>query len=100
MSDRSLLQTWRARRRPDPPPAQVDLARLLLVGTGLWLAALVVCIVLWSTGDPAAARGAATSGVGILLGLVGLLWVRSGRLDDRTEDQPPGTSSTDNRPGP
>ena len=38
--------------RPSPPPLQVDTARVVLVGIGLWAVALVVLLVLGDRVDP------------------------------------------------
>ena len=37
---------------PSPPPLQVDTARVVLVGIGLWAVALVVLLVLGDRVDP------------------------------------------------
>lgn len=69
----------RARRRPElrdsPPPAAVDLRRLLLVGMALWAVALLVTGGLWLAGS-SGPRGALTCAAGILLGCWGLWWAR------------------------
>ena len=63
------------RRRPDPPPVRVDMGRVLLVGIGAWLVALIVTVVLWWV-------GAVTSTpvwscvAGATLGIAGLAWER------------------------
>ncbi|ARU50731.1 DUF2530 domain-containing protein [Cellulosimicrobium cellulans] len=66
------------RRRPDPGPWRVDLRVVILVGMGLWTVALVVCTVLLVTGT-IAPRAVATCGVGLVLGLLGLVWERRNR---------------------
>ncbi|NDO88045.1 DUF2530 domain-containing protein [Cellulosimicrobium composti] len=66
------------RRRPDPAPWRVDLRVVILVGMGLWAAALVVCAVLLATGA-LGPRAVATCAAGLVLGLLGLAWERRNR---------------------
>ena len=63
------------RRRADPPPVDVDMRRVFLVGLALWAVALGVAAVLWSVGviTPTPVWSCA-AGVG--LGFVGLAWER------------------------
>lgn len=61
---------------PDPTePIQVDLARVTGVGTLVWAAALVVCLVLAALGH-LSWTPVAVCAVGALLGLVGIRWSR------------------------
>ena len=64
------------RRLPDPEPARVDLRRVILVGTAVWLVALVIECVRWAKAVDGAARGVAICLAGIALGAYGLVWVR------------------------
>ncbi len=70
---------------PPPPAALVDLWRLVLVGSGVWLGVLVVALV---TGPPVLAW---TAVAGIVLGGIGLAimtWQRSAaRRGSRTAQQ-------------
>ncbi|QJW35880.1 DUF2530 domain-containing protein [Cellulosimicrobium protaetiae] len=66
------------RRRPDPAPWRVDLRAVILAGMGLWAVALVVCAVLLVTGA-LPPRAVATCAVGLLLGVLGLVWERRNR---------------------
>jgi len=63
-------------RRPDPPVAQTDDRRAMLVGTIAWAVALSVLLLF---AGPLIESGGgwvlATCGVGLLLGLLGLLYV-------------------------
>lgn len=75
----------RRARRPDPPPLETDDSTVVLVGTGLWAAALVVLLLLRVTGA-AEVRDwwLAMCVYGILLGLVGVRYVR--RHQEHTRD--------------
>lgn len=64
------------RRLPDPEPARVDLRRVILVGTAVWLGALVIECVRWANAADGAARGVAICVAGVALGAYGLAWVR------------------------
>ncbi|MDM7830528.1 DUF2530 domain-containing protein [Cellulomonas edaphi] len=70
------------RRRPvdDPPlvPLEVDLARVMVVGTALWSVALVVSVVLWLTGTIGAIP-VAVCAAGAVLGVLGWDWARRHR---------------------
>lgn len=81
----SLLDKLLRPERTPPPAVQVDLARVLLVGTGVWTVALVVCAVLGWTGatDWVPAVVCAT---GVVIGLGALGWARMRRPQ-------PGTAS-------
>ena len=58
--------------RKAPPPLRVDTARVVLIGTGLWAAALVVLLLLGDRVDPVwtwtcvAGIGLAAIGLGIM----------------------------------
>lgn len=67
--------------RPAPPPLQVDTARVVLVGLGLWTVALVVLLVL---GDRVDRMWTWTCVAAIALGALGL-WImkRQGQLPRR-----------------
>ncbi|GCD19875.1 DUF2530 domain-containing protein [Cellulomonas sp. H30R-01] len=74
----SLLDRLLRPERTPPPPVQVDLAHVLLVGTGVWVAGLVVCAVLGWTGatDWVPTVVCAT---GVVIGLGALAWARRRR---------------------
>ncbi len=56
-------------------PVPVDLTRVFLAGTGMWLVALVVAGVLAAAGN-VTTRTVITCATGTVLGLVALLWAR------------------------
>ncbi len=69
------------RRREDPPPVDVDMRKVILVGLGLWLGGLAVAVVLWRTGVITSSPGwSCVAGVG--RGLAGLVWERGHRDQD------------------
>jgi hypothetical protein len=69
------------RRREDPPTVDVDMRRVVLVGLALWVGGLVVAVVLWRTGI-ITVTPVWSCVAGVVLGLLGLLWVRGhGRID-------------------
>lgn len=63
------------RRRPDPPPVDVDMRRVFLVGLALWAVGLVVTVVLWRVGV-VTSTPVWSCVAGVALGLVGLGWDR------------------------
>ena len=67
----------RRARRPDPPPLETDDAKVVLFGTALWAAGLVVLLVL-RFADLADVRDwwLGMCLYGIALGLFGVLYVR------------------------
>lgn len=82
---RSLLDTLLHPRRTPPPPLDVDLARVMSVGTVVWALALVVTGAFWAFG---AATGT-TVGVcaaGTLVGVVGVVWSRRHVPDPQPAD--------------
>ncbi|WP_298461845.1 DUF2530 domain-containing protein [uncultured Cellulomonas sp.] len=66
------------RRRPDPPPVEVDMRRVFAVGIALWSVALVVCAVLWRTGA-AGTVPVWSCAAGLALGVMGMIWERRHR---------------------
>ncbi|WP_456786676.1 DUF2530 domain-containing protein [Cellulomonas sp. P5_C5] len=62
--------------RTPPPPVDVDLGRVMLVGTGVWAVAFVVAAVLAWGEDDASWMPAWVCATGVLLGLLGVLWAR------------------------
>lgn len=58
-----------------PPPVDVDLAKVMVVGIGLWAVGLVVTLALLLL-DRTDAVPAATCATGLVLGLLGLRWAR------------------------
>ena len=61
--------------RTPPPPVDVDLGRVMLVGTAVWAVALVVALVLALTGE-ASWMPAWVCATGMVLGLLGAGWAR------------------------
>lgn len=66
------------RRREDPPPVDVDMRRVLLVGLALWVAGLVVAVVLWRAGV-ITTTPVWSCVAGVALGFVALAWERTHR---------------------
>ncbi|KQT02234.1 DUF2530 domain-containing protein [Cellulomonas sp. Leaf395] len=62
--------------RTPPPPVDVDLGRVMLVGTGVWAVAFVVAVVLAWAGDDASWTPAWVCATGVVLGLLGMGWAR------------------------
>ncbi len=62
-------------RRPGPEPVHVSLRPVVLTGIAAWALALVVTLLLWAF-DVAGPLPAATCVAGMLLGVLGLDWVR------------------------
>ena len=74
-----LVDTLLHPQRTPPPPIDVDLARVMVAGTALWVVALVVALLRWA--DVVAAEWGWVCAAGVLLGVVGLLWARrNGRM--------------------
>ena len=63
------------RRREDPPPVEVDMRKVFLVGLLLWVVALAVFTALRAAGV-VGTTPVWTCTAGIVLGLVGLAWER------------------------
>jgi len=63
------------RRRADPEPVGVDLTGAFLVGTAVWIIALVVTLIRWHTGD-GTSTSVWTCVAGIVGGFGGLAWAR------------------------
>lgn len=69
-------------RKPAPKPVRVDLRTAFLVGTGLWAAALVICVILDALGyDVATPLIVCASGV--VVGVLMLIWEHFDRWDYR-----------------
>lgn len=62
--------------RTPPPPVDVDLGRVMLVGTGIWAVAFVVAVLLAWEDDDASWMPAWVCATGALLGVLGMLWAR------------------------
>lgn len=71
----TVMSTLLHPQRTPPPPIDVDLARVMWAGTGVWAAALPVTAVLWLLGV-ISGIWACTCAAGVVLGLVGVLWSR------------------------
>jgi hypothetical protein len=61
--------------RTPPPPVDIDLARVMLAGTGVWVVALLVSVVLAAT-DEASWMPTWVCATGVGLGFLGVLWAR------------------------
>ncbi len=72
-------------RRPDPEPAPVDLARVILVGTCVWAAVLIGAVIARVAGVAGAISWVWVAVVGVVLGLLGLLWTRRNRTRWQSE---------------
>ncbi|MBD7917221.1 DUF2530 domain-containing protein [Cellulomonas sp. Sa3CUA2] len=71
----TVLSTLMHPQRTPPPPIDVDLARVMGVGTAVWTVALLVTGVLWLTGV-VPGRWPSMCAAGAVLGLIGVLWAR------------------------
>jgi drug/metabolite transporter superfamily protein YnfA len=64
---------------------RVDSQRVLLIGTGMWLVALIVLLPFWSwLGRHDHRSWLWTCVAGVVLGLIGILLVRKHRSEGRT----------------
>jgi len=74
------MRLWlpESERRPDPAPARADARKAVLVGTALWILALVACLF---ARDPLARAGLDwlvwACAVGATIGLIALLVVQA-----------------------
>lgn len=73
--------------RTPPPPVDVDLARVMLVGTAVWAVAFVVALVLALTGE-ASWMPAWVCAAGMVLGLLGAGWARRNTARQKDRAQP------------
>ena len=74
--------------KPAPPPLRVDTVRVVLIGTALWAAALVILLFLGDRVDPLWVR---TCVAAIVLAIVGLGIMRlQGQLGRKDDDRPIG----------
>ena len=62
--------------RTPPPPVDVDLGRVMLVGTAVWGVAFVVAGPRQHHGDDASWTPAWVCATGVVLGLLGMGWAR------------------------
>lgn len=65
-----------SKRNPDPEPMKVNLKVVLLIGIGLWLAALFLLLLNPGLAGANFSFWLSTCGVGIALGFIGLFIVR------------------------
>ena len=72
----SLIARLLHPRRTPPPPVDVDLGRVMLVGAGLWTVAFVVAVLMAWGDDDASWMPAWVCATGAVLGLLGLVWAR------------------------
>ena len=71
-----------AARRPSPKPARVDLRKVFLIGTAVWMAALIVCAMLLALHVPAL-KELVVCVAGVLVGIILLVWEYFDRWDYR-----------------
>ena len=69
-------------RRPAPKPVRVDLGKIFLVGTCLWILAVIVCIGLYSA-NIVSQRAVLVSAAGVLIGFLMLIWEHFDRWNYR-----------------
>ena len=69
-------------RKPSPKPVKVDLRKVFLVGTCLWILALIVCILL-SSANIISDRSVLVSASGVLIGIALLIWEHFDRWNYR-----------------
>ncbi|MCH3973949.1 DUF2530 domain-containing protein [Bifidobacterium tibiigranuli] len=69
-------------RKPAPSAVRVDLRKVFLIGTGLWLLATAVCLVLMACGF-AMMQLLIICGSGVAAGLLMLLWEHFDRWNYR-----------------
>ena len=77
--DRPRFRLWvrDADRRPDPPVKRTDDRTPVLIGTFVWIVALVVvCVAPLSITSSARTIYAVTCAIGVVLGPLGLLYFR------------------------
>ncbi|MCH4209590.1 DUF2530 domain-containing protein [Bifidobacterium sp.] len=70
-------------RKSSPQPAQVDLRKVFLIGTGLWVLATAICAILMLVFDFAILKLLIICAAGIATGIVLLLWERFDRRNYR-----------------
>lgn len=76
----SVISTLLHPQRTPPPPIDVDLAHVMVVGTSVWGAGVLVTGALGLLGV-ISGIWVATCGAGVVLGLIGYWWSRThGRL--------------------
>lgn len=71
-----------ASRKPSPKPVRVDLRKVFLAGTTLWVAALIVCAMLLALHVPAL-KELVVCAAGVLVGIILLIWEHFDRWDYR-----------------
>lgn len=64
-------------RRPNPPPFASNDTTALLVGCAAWLLALVAILIAAATGTAVSAEILSTVIIGLVLGTIGLSYLRS-----------------------
>lgn len=69
-------------RRPSPKPVRVDLRKVFLIGTAVWMAALIVCAMLLALHVPAL-KELVVCVAGVLVGIILLIWEHFDRWDYR-----------------
>ena len=62
--------------RTPPPPVDVDLGRVMLIGAGIWAVAFAVAVALAWGDDEASWMPAWVCATGVVLGLLGVAWAR------------------------
>lgn len=71
-----------AARRPSPKPVRVDLRRVFVIGTMLWIIATILCLFLQMFGL-ISCRITVVCAIGVVIGLMMLVWEHFDRWDYR-----------------
>ena len=71
-----------AAHRPSPKPVRIDLRKVFLIGTAVWMAALIVCAMLLALHVPAL-KELVVCVAGVLVGIILLVWEHFDRWDYR-----------------
>ncbi|GIG38804.1 DUF2530 domain-containing protein [Cellulomonas phragmiteti] len=71
----TVLSTLLHPQRTPPPPIDVDLARVMVVGTAVWAVALLVTGALWLR-DVVPGTWPCMCAAGVVLGVIGYGWSR------------------------
>lgn len=69
-------------RKPSPKPVRVDLRKVFIVGTCMWIVALIVCFLL-SSAQIISQRAVLVCAAGVLIGFVLLIWEHFDRWNYR-----------------
>lgn len=70
-------------RKRAPKPVRVDLRKVFLIGTAVWLVALIVCAVMTAMGVDGLKGALIICAFGVLFGVMMLIWEYFDRWDYR-----------------